>query len=153
MFLTENLVQGVDVWLNTPRRPWEASETSGMKVLVDSGINLSELNGWWAEAYTPEVGWAVGDEQQHGDDPDWHAAEAETLYNLLEQQVISEFYTRNQTGVPERFVERMRKSMSTLTLRFQPIVLFVNTQKNITCLWLPTILKGRRKKELLGKNQ
>ena len=118
MFLTENLVQGVDVWLNTPRRPCEASETSGMKVLVNGGINLSELDGWWAEAYTPEVGWAVGDEQQHGDDPDWHAAEAETLYNLLEQQVISEFYTRNQTGVPERWVERMRKSMATLTLRF-----------------------------------
>lgn len=118
MFLTENLVQGVDVWLNTPRRPWEASGTSGMKVLVNGGINLSELDGWWAEAYTPEVGWALGDEQEHGDDPDWDATEAETLYNLLEQQVVPEFYTRNQNGVPERWVERMRKSMATLTLRF-----------------------------------
>jgi starch phosphorylase len=59
MLLTEHLVQGVDVWLNTPRRPWEASGTSGMKVLVNGGINLSELDGWWAEAYTPEVGWAL----------------------------------------------------------------------------------------------
>ncbi len=118
MFLTENMVQGVDVWLNTPRRPWEASGTSGMKVLVNGGINLSELDGWWAEAYTPEVGWALGDKQEHGDDPAWDAAEAEALYNLLEQQVVPEFYTRNQNGVSERWVERMRKSMATLTLRF-----------------------------------
>jgi starch phosphorylase len=63
MLLTGRLVQGVDVWINTPRRPWEASGTSGMKVLVNGGINLSELDGWWAEAYTPEVGWALGDGQ------------------------------------------------------------------------------------------
>jgi hypothetical protein len=74
MLLTEHLVQGVDVWINTPRRPWEASGTSGMKVLVNGGINLSELDGWWAEAYTPEVGWALGDGQEHGDDPAWDAA-------------------------------------------------------------------------------
>jgi starch phosphorylase len=66
MLLTEHLVQGVDVWINTPRRPWEACGTSGMKVLVNGGINLSELDGWWAEAYTPEVGWALGDGQEHG---------------------------------------------------------------------------------------
>jgi glycogen phosphorylase len=71
MLLTEHLVQGVDVWINTPRRPWEASGTSGMKVLVNGGLNLSELDGWWAEAYTPEVGWALGDGQEHGDDPAW----------------------------------------------------------------------------------
>jgi starch phosphorylase len=88
MLLTEHLVQGVDVWLNTPRRPWEASGTSGMKVLVNGGLNLSELDGWWAEAYTPEVGWALGDGQEHGDDPAWDAAEAEALYDLLEREVI-----------------------------------------------------------------
>ena len=69
MFLAEKLVQGIDVWINTPRRPWEASGTSGMKVLVNGGINLSELDGWWAEAYTPKVGWALGDGLEHGDDP------------------------------------------------------------------------------------
>ena len=62
MILTENLVHGADVWINTPRRPWEASGTSGMKTLVNGGINLSELDGWWAEAYSPEVGWAIGEE-------------------------------------------------------------------------------------------
>ncbi len=96
MLLTEHLVQGVDVWINTPRRPWEACGTSGMKVLVNGGINLSELDGWWAEAYTPEVGWALGDGQEHGDDPAWDAAEAEALYDLLEREVIPEFYTRDE---------------------------------------------------------
>ena len=81
MLLTEQLVQGVDVWINTPRRPWEACGTSGMKVLVNGGLNLSELDGWWAEASTPEVGWALGDGQEHGDDPAWDAAEAEALYD------------------------------------------------------------------------
>ena len=118
MLLSENLVQGVDVWINTPRRPWEACGTSGMKVLVNGGINLSELDGWWAEAYTPEVGWALGDVQEHGDDPAWDSAEAEALYDLLEKQVIPEFYTRNQNGIPARWTERMRKSMATLTPRF-----------------------------------
>ena len=96
MLLTEHLVQGVDVWINTPRRPWEACGTSGMKVLVNGGINLSELDGWWAEAYTPEVGWALGDGQEHGEDPAWDAAEAEALYDLLEREVIPEFYTRGR---------------------------------------------------------
>ena len=65
MSMTEHLVQGVDLWLNTPRRPWEASGTSGMKVLVNGGLNFSELDGWWAEAYTPDVGWAIGDGLEH----------------------------------------------------------------------------------------
>jgi starch phosphorylase len=118
MLLTENLVQGVDVWINTPRRPWEACGTSGMKVLVNGGINLSELDGWWAEAYTPEIGWALGDGREHGDDPAWDAVEAEALYDLLELQVIPEFYTRDQNGIPTAWVKRMRESMARLTPRF-----------------------------------
>jgi len=118
MLLTEHLVQGVDVWINTPRRPWEASGTSGMKVLVNGGINLSELDGWWAEAYTPEVGWALGDGREHGDDPAWDAAEADALYDLLEREVIPEFYTRDRSGIPTSWVKRMRESMARLTPRF-----------------------------------
>lgn len=118
MLLTENLVQGVDVWINTPRRPWEASGTSGMKVLVNGGINLSELDGWWAEAYTPEVGWAFGDGQEHGDDPAWDAVEANALYDLLEREVVPEFYTRDESGIPTAWVKRMRESMAQLTPRF-----------------------------------
>ena len=118
MQLTEHLVQGVDLWINTPRRPWEACGTSGMKVLVNGGINLSELDGWWAEAYTPEVGWAIGDGREHGDDPAWDAAEAEELYRVLEREVIPEFYTRDPNGIPSAWVMRMRKSMGRLTPRF-----------------------------------
>jgi starch phosphorylase len=118
MLLTEHLVQGVDVWINTPRRPWEASGTSGMKVLVNGGINLSELDGWWAEAYTPEVGWALGDGREHGDDPAWDAVEADALYDLLEREVIPEFYTRDESGIPTAWIKRMRESMACLTPRF-----------------------------------
>ena len=118
MLLSEHLVQGVDVWLNTPRRPWEACGTSGMKVLVNGGINLSELDGWWAEAYTPEVGWALGDGREHDGDPAWDAIEANALYDLLEQEVIPEFYTRDEQGIPGAWVNRMRESMAQLTPHF-----------------------------------
>lgn len=115
MHLAEHLVQGADVWLNTPRRPWEASGTSGMKVLVNGGLNLSILDGWWAEAYTPEVGWALGDGQEHGEDPAWDAMEARQLYDLLEREVAPEFYQRDEQGIPTAWVARMRHSMAQLT--------------------------------------
>ncbi len=118
MLLTEHLVQGVDVWINTPLRPWEASGTSGMKVLVNGGLNLSELDGWWAEAFSPEVGWALGDGQEHGDDPGLDAAEADELYRLLEEEVVPEFYARDERGIPTAWVKRMRESMAQLTPRF-----------------------------------
>jgi glycogen phosphorylase len=118
MLMAEHLVQGIDVWINTPRRPWEASGTSGMKVLVNGGLNLSELDGWWVEAYSPKVGWALGDGREHGDDRSWDAAEAETLYERLEQEVIPEFYARNDKGLPGAWVERIRESMASLTPRF-----------------------------------
>jgi starch phosphorylase len=118
MLLSESLVQGVDVWINTPRRPWEACGTSGMKVLVNGGINLSELDGWWAEAYTPEVGWALGDGQEHDHDTTWDAREAEALYELLEREVIPEFYTRDKQGIPVTWVQRVRESMAQLTPQF-----------------------------------
>ena len=118
MVLAEQLVQGVDLWINTPRRPWEACGTSGMKILVNGGLNLSELDGWWAEAHCPETGWALGDGQEHGDDPAWDAREAEELYALLEQEVIPCFYERDDKGIARGWVARMRMSMAELTPRF-----------------------------------
>jgi starch phosphorylase len=118
MQLAEHMVQGMDVWLNTPRRPWEACGTSGMKVLVNGGINFSELDGWWAEAYVPDLGWALGDGQEHGNDLDWDRAEAEMLYDALENEVIPEFYARGENGIPAAWVTRMRESMARLTPRF-----------------------------------
>ena len=112
--LAQHLVAGVDVWVNTPRRPMEASGTSGMKVLVNGGLNLSELDGWWAEAYNPEVGWALGDGNEHAD-ADWDAHEAEQLYRILEQEVIPDYYDRDSEGLPKRWLKRVRASMSQLT--------------------------------------
>ncbi|MGJ0430027.1 alpha-glucan family phosphorylase [Methylobacter sp.] len=111
MITAEYLVQGVDLWINTPRRPWEACGTSGMKILVNGGLNLSELDGWWAEAYRPEVGWALnGHEGEHTD-----ADQANRLYELLEQEIVPAFYERNGNGIPERWLSKMRESMTTLT--------------------------------------
>jgi glycogen phosphorylase len=117
MELAGYLVRGVDVWINTPKRPWEACGTSGMKVLVNGGLNLSELDGWWAEAYTPDVGWALGDGLEHPE-ADWDAVEAEQLYDLLEQHIAPEFYDRDTQGIPVRWVGRIRASMARLTPRF-----------------------------------
>lgn len=116
--VAERLVHGVDLWINTPRRPWEASGTSGMKLLVNGGLNLSELDGWWAEAYSSEVGWALGDGKEHGCDPSWDYAEAESLFTLLENEIVPMFYNRNGKGIPEQWVSRIRASMTQLTPHF-----------------------------------
>jgi glycogen phosphorylase len=118
MIVAEQLVRGVDLWINTPRRPWEACGTSGMKVLVNGGLNLSELDGWWAEAYSPAVGWAIGDGQDRGEDPAWDAVEADRLYTLLEQDIVPAFYDRDGRGIPPAWVSLMRESMATLAPRF-----------------------------------
>jgi starch phosphorylase len=89
-----------------------------MKVLVNGGINLSEMDGWWAEAYTSDVGWALGDGREHGNDPIYETAEAEQLYNILENEVIPEFYQRDSGGIPNAWVKRMRESMARLTPQF-----------------------------------
>jgi starch phosphorylase len=141
MALAENLVQGVDVWINTPRRPWEASGTSGMKVLVNGGLNLSELDGWWAEAYAPEVGWALGDGREHFE-PGWDAVETEQLFTLLEQQVVPEFYDRDADGIPRAWVARIRASLSRLTPRFSSNRMLA---EYLDQLYLPAVQSYRRR--------
>ena len=115
--LAQELVQGVDVWINTPRRPWEACGTSGMKVLANGGINLSELDGWWAEAFAPDLGWAIGRTHQ-SDDAAQDAQDAEELYTVLEQQVLPEFYERDAAGIPRAWLGRLRQSIATLATHF-----------------------------------
>ena len=115
MLLAERVMEGVDVWINTPRRPWEASGTSGMKVLVNGGLNFSVLDGWWSEAYSPEVGWAIGDGQEHGDDPEWDRRDADAMYAVIENEVVPAFYSRDEAGIPRTWVARVRKSMARLT--------------------------------------
>jgi starch phosphorylase len=115
--LARQLVQGVDVWINTPRRGWEACGTSGMKVLVNGGLNLSELDGWWEEAYSPQAGWGVNGGSEIGTAAD-DEREAELLYRLLEQEVVPEFYRRDATGLPRDWIARMRASMTALTPQY-----------------------------------
>jgi len=116
--LAQHLVQGIDVWINTPRRPWEACGTSGMKILANGGLNLSELDGWWAEACTCDVGWSIGDGKEHDADPGWDATETEQLYQRLENEIIPLFYTRDEKGLPRDWLELVRNSMMTLAPQF-----------------------------------
>jgi len=141
MALAERLVQGVDLWINTPKRPWEACGTSGMKVLVNGGLNLSELDGWWAEAYTCEVGWALGYGQQHSEQG-WDGVEAEQLYDLLEQHVIPEFYDRDLQGIPVRWVRRICASMAQLTPRFSTNRML---REYLEAIYLPTTTRFRHR--------
>ena len=117
MVLAQQLLSGIDVWINVPRRPMEASGTSGMKHLANGGLNLSELDGWWSEAYSPEVGWALGDRREH-DDTDWDALEAAQLYDLLEKEIIPEFYQRDASGIPRAWTRRIKASMARLTPQY-----------------------------------
>ncbi len=113
MGLARSLVQGVDVWLNNPRRPREASGTSGMKVPLNFGINLSILDGWWPEAYDGTNGWAIGTDAAYATPEEQDADDAESLYTVIEQSVVPEFYTRGAGGVPDAWVRRARRSLET----------------------------------------
>ncbi len=116
--LAQQLVQGIDVWINTPRRPWEACGTSGMKILVNGGLNLSELDGWWAEACDCDVGWSLGDGREHDSDPAWDAKEAEQLYQLLENDIVPLFYDRDAEGLPRAWLKIIRNSMMHLAPQY-----------------------------------
>jgi starch phosphorylase len=107
------LVQGCDVWLNTPLRPLEASGTSGMKAGMNGVLNLSILDGWWYEGYSPEVGWAIG-----GTDPAGAELDAGLLYAILEEEVAPRFYDRGEDGVPHAWVEMMKASIAEIGERF-----------------------------------
>jgi starch phosphorylase len=112
------LVQGVDVWLNTPRRPLEASGTSGMKAALNGALNLSVLDGWWDEAYTPEIGWAIGRGEEYGDSNYQDEVESNALYNLLEKEIVPLFFTRAANGLPRAWLSKMKTSMRILGSQF-----------------------------------
>jgi starch phosphorylase len=115
MNVARYLVQGVDVWLNTPRRPLEASGTSGMKVVANGGLNLSVLDGWWDEAYNHEVGWAIGHGEEYTDTSYQDQVEAAALYEILEESVIPLFYMRGRDQLPGEWIRMMKASMRQLT--------------------------------------
>jgi starch phosphorylase len=110
--VAQELTQGVDVWINTPRPPWEACGTSGMKVLVNGGLNLSVRDGWWDEAFAPDLGWTIDGSGEHDAD------DAERLGVVLETEVIPEFFERDAAGLPRAWLARIRRSMAELTPRY-----------------------------------
>jgi starch phosphorylase len=112
------LVQGVDVWVNTPRRPLEASGTSGMKAAANGALNLSVLDGWWAEGYEPGLGFAIGRAHDYGDFGTQDAEDSESLYRVLADEVAAEFYDRDAGGLPRKWLDRMKRSIARLTPRF-----------------------------------
>ncbi|MCW2926601.1 MAG: alpha-glucan phosphorylase [Thermoleophilia bacterium] len=116
--LARRLVQGVDVWLNTPRRPMEASGTSGMKASQNGGLNVSILDGWWAEGYTPDTGFAIGGEWVDSNDAIQDQADAEALFTVLENEVIPTYYDRNEQGISPRWIHMMKESIATLGPQF-----------------------------------
>jgi starch phosphorylase len=113
-----HMIQGVDVWMNNPRRPLEASGTSGEKVVLNGGLNLSVLDGWWAEAYDGTNGFAIGKGTSHVSDQISDMRDTEALYETLETEVIPLFYERDVDGLPRGWIQRMMNSISSLAWRF-----------------------------------
>jgi starch phosphorylase len=114
------LVQGVDVWLNVPIRPMEASGTSGQKVAMNGGLNLSILDGWWIEGHTGENGFSIGvaDDDDDSDETKIDAQDSESLYTILETEVVPAYYAMVENGLPIEWIRRMKNSLMTLTPQF-----------------------------------
>jgi starch phosphorylase len=116
--LARHLVQGVDVWLNNPRRPLEASGTSGQKVVLNGALNLSVLDGWWAEAFDGSNGFAIGTGRVHVDQAVQDGRDAQSLLEVLRDQVIPEYYDRDHDDLPQHWLRRMKRAVRTLGWRF-----------------------------------
>ncbi len=116
--VARHLVQGADIWLNTPLRPLEASGTSGMKASMNGALNLSILDGWWCEGYGGDNGWAIGNGEEHADREYQDQTESTMLYDLLEKEIIPTFYRRGPDGIPREWIQRMKASIRTICSRF-----------------------------------
>ena len=107
------LTQGVDLWLNNPRRPREASGTSGQKVCLNGGLNFSVLDGWWPEGFNGENGWSIGEEKEYENLQQQDEADAESLYSTLEEKIVPAFYDRDSAGHPQAWLHAMRECIAT----------------------------------------
>ncbi len=118
MTLASKLVQGVDVWLNTPTRPLEASGTSGEKAVMNGVVNFSVLDGWWAEGYKPGAGWALSEERSYDNQQFQDELDAENIYNTFENEIVPAFYDRNKNGIPEKWVSHIKKTIAEIAPEF-----------------------------------
>jgi len=117
--VARQLVQGVDLWLNTPRRPLEASGTSGMKAAINGALNASVLDGWWCEGYDPSHGWTIGQPREYGDPEEQDRDDADSLYRVLSEEIVPCFYERgSDDGLPHEWIARMKKAIAELGPRF-----------------------------------
>ncbi len=144
MHIARYLVQGVDVWLNTPRRPHEACGTSGMKAAINGVLNLSILDGWWCEGYTADRGWRIGDGEEYDDAGYQDTVESQALYNLLEDDVIPAFYDRGADNIPTNWIAKMKASMK---MAMQDFCSHRMVQEYSDRFYAPAV---RRRKELLA---
>jgi glycogen phosphorylase len=142
--VARHMVQGVDIWLNTPRRPLEACGTSGMKAVANGGLHLSILDGWWEEGYQREIGWAIGNGEEYEDHAFQDELEGRALYDILENDIIPIFYDRGADGLPRRWVSMMKGSMHRLCPMF-------NTHRMVSEYWdrfyLPAAERGFQNQE------
>jgi len=149
MNVARYLVQGVDVWLNTPRRPMEASGTSGMKAGLNGALNFSVLDGWWRESYNGRNGWAIGEDRDPIAPELQDPADAENLYSTLENEIIPLFYERDAAFLPREWIERVKESLRTVTPQFSTRRM---VKEYVERLYMPAIPKAepvktpRRKK-------
>jgi len=139
MRVARHLVQGVDVWLNNPRRPLEASGTSGMKAAANGAVNCSVLDGWWDEGWTGTNGWAIGGRETNPDEAAQDWADAQDLYRILEQELVPRYYERDADGLPRAWIEMMKASMSTTMWRFSTTRML---EEYVEQLYLPAALAG-----------
>jgi starch phosphorylase len=147
MTIAKYLVSGSDLWLNTPRRPLEASGTSGMKAAVNGVLNCSTLDGWWAEAYDPDIGWAIGNGEEYDDPELQDEIESKALYDLLEREIIPTFFNRGQDGLPRQWINMMKTSMQRVGKRFSSHRMLMEYHDNFYAKALENYRKATRDKK------
>lgn len=173
MALGAQLVQGVDVWLNTPTRPLEASGTSGEKAVMNGVVNFSVLDGWWAEGYKPNAGWALQEERTYENQQFQDELDAENIYNIFEEEIIPVFYERNSKGIPEKWVSYIKNTIAGISPEFtmkrmlddyynqfynklikRSSMLFANDFENVRMIssWKRRILRGWESIEVVSVN-
>ncbi|MCF7929833.1 MAG: alpha-glucan family phosphorylase [Spirochaetales bacterium] len=145
MTMSRYLISGSDLWMNTPRRPLEASGTSGMKAAINGVLNVSVLDGWWDEAYTPEIGWAIGSGEEYEDHELHDEIESKALYNLLEQEIIPAFYNRGRDNLPREWISRMKSSISNVGKQFSSTRMLMEYSQRF---YFPALENARRLHEV-----